>query len=797
MRYGYFDDENREYVIEKVDLPTSWTNYLGLENMCSVMSQNAGGYSFYKSAQFGRITRFRANAVPIDRPGHYVYIRDDDSKDYWSISWQPVGKDLKKAKYQCRHGLSYSKYACSYKGIEAEKTLFIPQGDDVELWDVKIKNTTKKTRNISLFSYVEFSLHKIDLDNQDFQMGLYASGASCKDSVIEYDFFYGPDTYHYMASSFDADSFDCTRDEFIGTYNTETNPQAVINGRCSNSQQTTGNHCGSLHKAFKIEPGEEIRIIFMLGVGDRKVGKRIRKKYSNLTNIDKAFEKLAQYWDNKISVYNCQTPDAAMNSMVNIWNLYQAETCVVWSRFASFIEVGGRTGLGYRDTAQDVMSVVHTNPEKAKWRMRQLLRGQCSAGFGIHLFDPADLNDGDDSSKLSIPTIVHNPTGGLQIPTLDHVCSDDVLWLVVSVCEYIKETGDVEFFDEVLPYADKGEATVYTHLKKTLDFSAKHVGATGICKGLRADWNDCINLGGGETAMVSFMHHWALNAFIEAASFLGKQADVRKYTKMADTVKAACDKHLWDGKWYIRGITAKGKKLGTNKDKEGKLFLNAQSWAVMSGVASGKKAQSAMDAVEKHLYSDYGLHLSWPAFATPNDSVGFVTRVYKGVKENASIFSHPNPWAFIAECILGNGDRAFKYYSALCPYKQNDKADIRIAEPYSYCQFAMGKDHAKHGQARHPWLSGSAGWAYTAATRWMLGIRTSFDGLIIDPCIPSAWPGFTVTRKFKGATYNIAVSNSNHVQKGVKSIMLNGQPIEGPIPPQKKGTVNDVKVLMG
>jgi N,N'-diacetylchitobiose phosphorylase len=798
MRYGYFDDEKREYVVERPDVPVSWTNYLGVRDLCTVISHNAGGYSFFRTAEHHRITRFRQNGVPLDRPGHYVYLRDDETGEYWSISWQPVAKDLRSAKYQCRHGLSYSRFLCDYQGLQSEQVVFIPLDDDVELWDVRIKNASGRDRRISVFSYVEFSFHHIEIDNQNLQMSLYASGSNYDSGIIEYDFFYEPWTFHYFTSNFDPDSYDCVRDRFLGNYRTETNPIAVEEGQCHNSRELGGNHCGSLHKRLNIGPGEEIRLVFMLGVGTRSTGKTIREKYSRLPNVDVALQELKQYWVRKSSVFQCKTPHPGMNTMLNTWTLLQAETCVVWSRFASFIEVGGRTGLGYRDTSQDIMAVVHTNPEKCKQRILELLHGQVSQGYGLHLFDPEVFAPRKDSLPgVKLPTVVPTPSPSDIVHGLNDACSDDALWIVAAICEFIKETGAHEFFDCIVPFADKGEATVYEHMKRSLDFSAEQVGPTGICRGLRADWNDCLNLGGGESAMVSFMHYWALQAFVEAAQFLGRHEDAKKYTTLAMRVRTACEKELWDGQWYVRGITAKGVRIGSQRNEEGKIFLESNCWAVLSDAASKNRAIMCMDAVYEHLFSKYGLHLVWPTFSKPNDDIGYVTRVYKGIKENGAIFSHPNPWAMIAECKLGRGNRAMEFYDALLPYNQNDIIEIREAEPYSYCQFIMGKDHTAHGRARHPWLTGSAGWTYYAATRWILGIRLTFDGLVIDPCIPSSWAGFEVTRKWRGATYTITVKNPKGVQKGVTEVTLNGTPITGSIPPQKPHSTNDIVVTMG
>ena len=799
MKYGYFDNKNNEYVIDRPDVPVSWTNYLGIKDMCTVLSHNAGGYSFYKSAEHGRITRFRPNGIPLDRPGHYVYLRDDDTKNFWSISWQPVGKDLNDADYECRHGLSYSKFKCKYSDIQAEQVLFIPIDDDIELWDVRIKNDSNRIRRISVFSYLEFSNQHIEIDNQNLQMSLYASGSSYKDGVIEFDFFYEPWTYHFFTSNFKPDSYDTIRDSFIGNYRTETNPQAVELGKCSNSSELGGNHCGSLHKKITLQPGEEIRLIFMLGVGSRaENGSRIKEKYSDFSNVDAAFNGLKSYWDTKTSQLQIKTPHAGMNTMLNTWNLYQAETCVVWSRFASFVEVGGRTGLGFRDTSQDILGVVHSNPEKSRQRILELLHAQSKHGYGIHLFDPEIFKPKEDKlPDVKLPTVVPTPSVSDIVHGIEDVCSDDNLWLVASIYEYVSETGDLDFFNVHIPYADGGEASIYDHLKQTVDFSDEYIGSNGICQGLRADWNDCLNLGGGESSMVSFIHYWALKYFIEIAEALGKQSDVQKYTTMSKKVKSACENTLWDGDWYLRGFTGKGQKIGSISNEEGKVFLNAQSWAVFSGVASPERGVRSMDAVEKHLSSNYGLHLVWPAYSKPDDNIGYVTRVYPGVKENASIFSHPNPWAIIADCMLGQGERAMKNYDSMLPYNQNDDIETRQAEPYSYCQFIMGERHSAHGRARHPWLTGSASWFYVAATQWILGIRTTLEGLVIDPCIPADWPEFTVTRKWRGATFNINVKNPDGVEKGIVQMTLNGESLTGAIPIQKTDSHHDSQVLMG
>lgn len=794
MRYGYFDNAHREYVIDHVDTPVSWTNYIGVNTMCAVLSQVAGGYSFYRDAEHGRITRFRPNGVPMDWPGHWVYLRDDEDGDYWSVSWQPVGKPLDEARYECRHGLSYSRYRAAYKGIAAEQLVFITREDDVEIWDVRLRNTSDRVRSLSVFSYLEWSFHHIEIDNQNFQMSLYAAGSSYADGVIEYDFHYEPWTYHYHAAGFEPDGFDCVRDSWVGPYRTERNPLAVEQGGCGGSQALTGNHCASLMKRITLKPGEEKRLIFLTGQGDRGIGAEKKEKYSRSENVDAAFADLKRYWDEKCAVFTAQTPNAGIDTMANIWTLYQAETCVHWSRFASFIEVGGRTGLGYRDTGQDVMAVAHTNPGKVKERIKELLNAQVHAGYGLHLFNP-DWFKPQKKLKFKSPTIAHAPSKESYIHGLEHTCSDDHLWLIPSICEYVKETGDTAFFDEVVPFADEGQASVWEHMKAGLDFSAEQVGPSGICLGLRADWNDCLNLGGGESAMVSFLHYWALTAFVEAAEHLGR--DAAKYRVVAERVRQACEGSLWDGRWYIRGTTASGLRIGTQQSEEARVFIESNTWAVISGVAERGRAESAVAAMDDYLFTPWGLHLLQPSFSKPNDEIGFMGRVYKGIKENGAIFSHPNPWAVIAAAKLGQGERAMRFFEALLPYHQNDKIEVRQAEPYSYCQFVYGAEHEAHGRARHPWLTGSAGWNYTALTKWILGVRPGFDGLAIDPCIPAAWDGFTVTRRWRGATYCITVRNPDHVCQGVKAVTLNGKQVAGSIPRRPQGSRNDVEVVMG
>ncbi len=792
MRYGYFDNASREYVIDRVDVPASWTNYIGLKDFYGVFNHTAAGYVLYKSPEYHRITRFRPNG-PVDGPGHYVYLRDNDTGDFWSVSWQPVGKP--KEHYSCRHGLSYSKYLCDYSGINAQQTLFAAIDDPVEIWDVRLRNDSGKKRNLSVFSYLEFSFHQIPMDNQNFQMSLYATGSRYEDGIIEEDLYYEEDGFQFFTADFTPDGFDCCRDAFLGDYRTERNPQAVETGKCSGSFQKGGNHCGALMKTITLEPGQEQRLLFLLGEGGLETGRTMRRKYTQ-QRVDRDFAETAKFWDKRLKCLQVSTPSEAMNTELNIWNLYQSEINVMFSRFTSFIEVGGRVGLGYRDTAQDAMMVVHADPEGCKKRIVQLLKALTYEGYGLHLFEPRWFEPEEKQQSFKSPTVVPTPDKSQIVHGLKDACADDALWLVSSIVQYVRETGDVGFADTVVRYADGGEGTVYDHMKRILDFSAKQVGAHGICKGLRADWNDCLNLGGGESAMVSFLHYWAICNFVELAKKLGRNGDAEHYETMAAAVKKISRQELWDGQWFIRGITAKGRKIGTQTDTEGRVHMESNTWAVLSGVADPEQGKLAMDAVDEYLYTPYGLMLNAPCFTVPDDDIGFVTRVYPGLKENGSIFSHPNPWAWCAEAVLGRGSRAMKFYDALCPAMQNDRIEVRKSEPYSYCQFVSGRDHTTFGEAHHPFMTGSAGWAYYAATQYLLGVRPEFDSLTVDPCIPADWKEFAVDRIWRGAEYRIRVTNPKGVEKGVAEIRLNGETVDS-IPVQAPGSVSEIEVIMG
>lgn len=795
MKYGYFDEQNNEYVIDRVDTLASWTNYIGLKNMVAVINQTGGGYAFYKSPQYHRVTRFRANAIPMDRPGFDIYIKDKEDQDYWSITWQPVGKDLHEANYICRHGLSYTVYECEYKGIQASQTMSVPLKDDAIIMDVVIKNTTNTTRTLELTSFVEFSFHHIPIDHENFQMSLYCASSSYEEGTILYDLVYEEFGYQYFTCSEESDAFDCLRDTFIGPYRSERNPIGVECG-CKNSFEKGGNHCGSLQKEIVLQPKESKRILYFLGEGGLKEAFKIKEKYKDKTVLDDAYKELKQFWKKRQDVFKVQTSDSNMNVMLNTWTLYQATINVLFSRFASFIEVGGRTGLGYRDTAQDAMCVLASETDACKKRILQLLKALSHHGYGVHLFEPRWFEPSKDEKKpFKSPTVIPTVNEQDKVHGLKDACSDDALWLIPTIDEYIKETNDIAFLNEEIRYAEGDMGTVFEHMKKIVDFSMTHVGKHGVCLGLRADWNDCLNLGGGESTLVTFLLYEALMHMIPLAKIM-KDPIYQTYEMEVKKLETLCEKELFDGKWFIRGYTKNGEKIGTNHDEEGKIHLESNAWAVLSGCSNHEMSQATLDSIDEWLYTPYGLLLNAPSYTKPNDAIGFIGRVIPGLKENGSIFSHPNPWVWAAECKMGNGDRAMRYYKALTPSYQNDMIEIRKSEPYSYCQFISGKDHSAYGCAHHPFMTGSGGWAYYASTHYMLGIRPSYNELIVDPCIPSTWDGFKVERIWRDTVYKIEVKNPEHVCKNVVKIVVDGKRVSH-ILPKGNHEVCHVEVILG
>ena len=784
MRYGYFDDEKKEYVIERPDTPMSWVNYLGTAEYCGIISNNAAGYSFHRSAKSARLTRFRFNSVPMDRPGRYVYFRNKADGDYWSATWQPVAKPMDQHKCVCRHGLGYSIFESEYRGIRSRMKVFVPVDKPLELWDLEIENTLESPCELSIFAYAEFCLWESIKDTLDFQYILYTCRMGCIDEVIDYSIRLWDmrEPKGFFASTLPVSGFDTDRDAFIGPYRHEGNPVAVQDGACRNSIAVGGNPCGALQSAISLKPGEKKKFLYVLGVGNASVeGKYFRARYSDPKEVEKEFSKVKDYWDFRLDAFNASTPDSEVNSMMNLWNQYQCHSTFNWSRAASFIEAGGRDGLGYRDSNQDLLAVIHVLPERVRERLVDLFKGQLSNGSAMHQVQPLTWKQG-----------LHN------IP--QQIWSDDHLWLLLSVPAYIRETGDMAFIDQVIPFADQGEESVYEHLKRALEFSWSKRGPHGLLLGLAADWNDCINLrGNGESVWSTQLFHLALSEMITLTKRLERLEDRKKFEGWRAEIANTLSKHAWDGKWFLRGYLDSARKLGGQESEQSKIFINTQTWAILSGAATPEQGRQAMDSLHQHLATEHGIVKNAPAFRDADDEIGAITTFPAGLKENGGIFCHANTWAIVAEAMLGRGDRAYEYYRAFLPAAKNDTADVYTMEPYVYAQFITGREHPdKFGRARNSWLTGTAAWAFVAMSQYILGIRPDYDGLIVDPVVPKSWDGFSVKRKFRGTKLQITMKNPRHVSRGVKKLVLNGEVLKGNIIPAA-GLKKDkqVEVLLG
>lgn len=779
MRYGYFDDVNKEYVIERPDTPRPWSNYLGSTRYGAIITNNAGGYSFFKSAAQGRFTRLRFNSVPLDQPGRYIYLHDVDSKDYWSSSWQPVGKKLDEYKSECRHGSAYTIITSQYSAIESKTTYFVPLGRDFECWHVKLTNNDTKKRKLRLFTYVEYGCNwNAGDDLSNLQYSQYISSMQVIDGIIDHGSNVNlpemPDNFeekdqgrHTFLAVVGADvtGFDTDREAFLGgPYRTYANPLVVEQGKCGNSLGSGGNPCGTVQIDIELAAGETKEFAVVMGIGKAGVeGKEVVEEFSDLRKIQTEFDDLKNYWHGKLGNLTAQTPDADVNSMLNMWSPFNSLITYSWSRAASLVYSGARDGLGYRDTVQDMLGVMHNIPCEVSMRLELMITGQTSTGGAMPVVKP----------------FAHHP-GSEELPAEDEYRSDDCLWLFNTVEAYVKEVGDVSFYQKVLPYADKGEGTVLEHLKRAIEFNLERSGRHGLPCGLSADWNDCLQLGQkGESTFVAFQLRFALKTYIEICEMLGDQNEAVWAKGCLNELDDNLQKHVWDGQWFLRAYRDDGLKFGSHENKEGSIFLNPQTWAVFSGHASGGQGLKSMDAVKEHLATSYGTMLSTPPFVNTDFNVIKAVLFNPGMKENCSIFNHTQGWAVIAEAMLGRGDQAFEYYKAFLPSAYNDRAELRQIEPYVYCQSTDSKFSSHYGTSRLPWLSGAATWAYYAASQYILGIRPDYDGLIIDPCIPSKWDGFSVVRKFRKAIYRIEVKNPDHVNKGIKQISVDGDIIEG------------------
>ncbi|MFH1239362.1 MAG: glycosyl transferase [bacterium] len=785
MKYGYFDPEKKEYIITNPETPTPWINYLGSDKYCALISNNAGGYSFYLSPKSGRFMRFRYNNLPMDRPGRYLYLRDNATRDYWSISWQPVGKDLNQYKTECHHGLGYTTIISNYSNIETEAKYFVPLGENLEIWMLTVRNKDNKPRDFNIFSYAELAFWDAISDLTDFQYILNV----CRNKIIEetqiIDYDVGtyvtlmrPRAYAFTTSPIAG--WDGDRDVFMGPHRGESNPIAVEQGKSYNSKAIGGNPCVSFNVKVDLKAGEEKTLVFVVGIGHaNKEGLEMKKKYSDINNVHKEFQKLNEHWNKLLSTFSCQTPDTLTNHMLNVLNQYQIYTTLNWSRSASYYESGThRDGLGYRDSNQDALAVIASVPKVVRERIISLAGAIYQMGCASHIFQP----------------LTGEGAGGRDY-------SDDHLWPVLTTTAYIKETGDKAILDEIVPYFDGEEKdTLFEHFERAIKYSLSQLGDHGLSLGLHADWNDTLNLSGkGESVWTTELLYMAITQLEELAELSGRKDFAGKYTHHKEKLLGAINKYAWDGEWFMRAYTNSGKKIGSKESPTGKIFLNSNTWAVMSGIATKEQAIKSMDAVEKMLYTKYGLMKLSPAYKEYDKELGLITLYPPCIKENGGIFSHTNPWAVIAEAMLGRGELAFKYYYTLIPLTFNDIAEVRKTEPYVYTQFLAGSEHQYMGESRNSWLSGSASWTYVCGTQWILGIRPEYKGLMVDPCIPKNWDGFTVQRKYRGTIYDITVKNPNHINKGVKSVTVDGKKIEGQILPifENDHKTHKVEVIMG
>ncbi len=794
MQYGHFDDQAREYVITRPDTPRSWSNYLGSRLYGGIITQGAGGYSFYKSGGTGRVLRFRFNGVPQDEPGRFVYLRDDADGDFWSASWQPVGKPLRgrdgadggdgevtadgraTQASSVRHGLGYSIFSSSYRGIDSEATFFIPQGQAFEYWSVKVTNTTDAPRTVSVFSYAELANewnYRQDLEN--LQYSQYVVVCEYKDGMIRRanstrtewkELWFG------MAGAQPV-GFDTDRDAFLGAYRTPAAPLAVERGECGGTQTVGDNACASIQARIELAPGETRHVIYMMGVGapDRawddtdgtvhRPGRELLAEFGTPERVEAELAAIRAQWRDFLAPLQVSTPDAELDSMINVWHAYQTHMTFNWSRGVSLIEAGDRDGLGYRDTVQDMLAVTHAIPDAVRERLNMILTGQTAEGGALPLVKP----------------LTHRP-GHMETPTVEVYRSDDPLWLPITVANFVYETGDVAYLDTVLPYADHGEATVFEHLTQAIRFSLSHLGANGLVQGLQADWNDCIQFGTtGESMFSTFLMANGCRVVAELAELTGRAEDAAWARGVLASLQPVLEA-AWDGGWYIRGISATGAKLGSDALDEGKIYLEPNVWAAISGVVPVERAVGAMDAVHERLFSEHGVALCAPAHTKEVPGVGLSLLVFPvGHKENGGIFCHANSWTIVAEGILGRGDRAYDYYRSYLPARYNDSAEIHQVEPYVYCQFTHGPESPRFGQARNPWLTGTASWSYIGVTQYILGIRPELAGLRIDPCLPSGWDGFEVTRLFREMNLTITVANPLGVATGVTSVTVDGLPI--------------------
>lgn len=804
MQYGYFDDKEREYVITCPDTPAPWVNYLGSPEYGAIISNNAGGYSFAKSGANGRILRYVFNQF--DEPGRYIYIRDNLSKDYWSASWQPVGKNLTRYKSECRHGMAYTKMRALYAGISSEVLYYVPLDAAHEVWAVAVRNDSDVVRELTVTGYAEFTNNpNYEQDQVNLQYSQFITRTEFENDHILQLIHGNLDAV--SADGKEVDNKDAgyrlfglagqrvsgycgNKESFLGRYHGYGDPQGVTTGKLDGSMNYNENACGALSAVLVLNPGETAHLAFIVGAKNREESRALMARYADPAAVcPEELAALKAHWHTRLENFQIHTPSAEMNSMINTWNAYNCFMTFTWSRAASFIYCGLRNGYGYRDTVQDIQGVIHLAPEQAAEKIRFMLSAQVDNGGGLPLVkfthNPGHEDTPDDPSYVQ-------ETGHPAYR------ADDALWLFPTVYKYLAETGNLAFLDEVIPYANKGTATVYEHLQRAIDFSLEHLGPHGMPAGLYADWNDCLRLGAeGESSFVAFQLVLALRIQKQLAEEKGDAAAAEKLAKQLADFSALVEKLCWNEDRYIRGFTEKGEVIGRRTDPEANLWLNPQSWAVISGLADSEKAETILHTVHEGLNTEYGVMLMQPPYHAHAFDGALAVIYNAGVKENAGIFSQSQGWIILAEALCGHGNRAFSYYKANSPAEQNGCAEIRKLEPYCYGQFTEGKDSPHFGRSHVHWLTGTASTMMVGAVEGILGVRPDLHGLRLSPSIPAAWDGFTMEKSFRGKKLHITVQNPVHKESGFTSLMLNGAAMpDNYIPADKLAAENEIVLTM-
>ncbi len=811
MKFGHFDDVNREYVITNPKTPWPWINYLGNKDFFSITSHTGGGYSFYKDAKFRRLTRYRYNSVPIDNGGKYFYI--NDGGDVWSPGWKPVKADLDH--YSCRHGLNYTKIQGERNGIEAEVLYFIPLDSWAEVQKVRVKNTSNAPKKFKLFSFVEWCLWNAEDDMTNFQRNFSTGEVEVQDSVIYHKTEFKERRNHYAFYSVNApiSGFDTDRETFMGLYNNFDRPDVVFNGESQNSHAHGWSPIGSHCLEIELAPGEEKEHVFVLGyievdkdnkweskgVINKQPAQAVIERFDSVEKVNAELDRLVSYWAELLSTYQLDSGDERLDRMVNIWNQYQCMVTFNMSRSASNFESGIGRGMGFRDSNQDLIGCVHQIPERARERILDIAATQFEDGSAYHQYQPLTKRG-------------NNAIGG--------DFNDDPLWLILSTTDYIKETGDFSILDAMVPYDnDESKATShFEHLKRSFYFTVENLGPHGLPLIGRADWNDCLNLNcfsedpnesfqttgnktgrTAESLMIAGLFVLYGREFIKLCEATGKPDEAAAAQSHVDSMINAVKEHGWDGEWYLRAYDYYGNKVGSKENEEGKIFIESQGFCGMAGIGlEDGLVQKSLDSVKEWLDTPYGIVLQQPAFTKYYIEYGEISTYPAGYKENAGIFCHNNPWIMIAETLVGNGDRAYDYYKKMAPAFLEEISDLHKVEPYVYAQMIAGKDAFKPGEAKNSWLTGTAAWNFATITQYILGVKPDYSGLSVNPCIPKDWNGYKVSRQFRGATYNIEVKNPSHVSKGVASITLNGERVDGTvIPPVAEGTEANVVVTLG